>query len=253
GVITNFRTGGDGIFFQQTIPDGDLTTSDAITIFTGTANFKMFYPTYQIGDTVSIASAIVNEFRSSSYPYDNSLTQLTNPTGISVVKAKPVNASVTDVIVPRVVGDLDTPLRITYTGREFDASLPQVLLDSLTDAVNISTGVGFWESLEGMLVRVPSPRVISSSDAYNEFFVVGNNGSYTTKTNSRGGVTLALDNDGLFDTHPDRIRILLPYGGQNPLVAMGDTLRDIVGTVDWKFNSWTIIPISAPVVKTSKM
>jgi hypothetical protein len=101
-----------------------------------------------------------------------------------------------------------------------------------------SVGVGFWESLEGMLVRIPAPVAVSASDRFNQFYVVGNSGNFTTRMNARGGVTLALDADNKADTHPDRIQIYNPYGATNPLVSMGDTLEDIVGTLDWQYNKW---------------
>jgi co-chaperonin GroES (HSP10) len=134
GIITNIRQTKDGFYLQQAIPDGDLKTSDAIIVYTGKgANFTAITNKVKVGDTILIHNALATEFRYSSSPSDNTLTQLTVvPEVVYLLRAKPANAVITDLITPRIIGDENTPNRISYHGREFGLDVPQIRLDQIT-------------------------------------------------------------------------------------------------------------------------
>ncbi|KAH8108667.1 hypothetical protein DFH11DRAFT_1066073 [Phellopilus nigrolimitatus] len=108
-------------------------------------------------------------------------------------------------------------------------------------------GLDFWESLEGQLVIVRSPTVTDFENSFGEFFVYGN-WSVTGK-NSRGGITMVFDPDGVPDGNPETLIVGAPLDGtSNPHVAVGEVLEDITGVILYQFGFFYILPTTAPLV-----
>ncbi|MES9918371.1 MAG: hypothetical protein ABW160_20935, partial [Candidatus Thiodiazotropha sp. 4PDIV1] len=51
-------------------------------------------------------------------------------------------------------------------------------------------GIDFYESLEGMLVKVEDAVAVSPTNRYGEIFTLANNGVDATGRNDRGGITI---------------------------------------------------------------
>ncbi|KAJ3410176.1 hypothetical protein HDV05_004031 [Chytridiales sp. JEL 0842] len=255
GVITNIRPRSDGFYIAQYAPDSNPATSDGIQVFTTSAKFSTLFAGLAIGDRIRIESANVTEFRSTTpqAAFDNTVTQLTSPVGITLLEKKPEGKKVWDFVKARELGGADMPTKTMWNGNEFDMDAPKVIVDANNDKLDLTRGLDFWESIEGSFVYIPAPQAIAPSDNNGNFYVVGNLGKYTTGLNSRGGITLSIDPaTSLVDGNPDRIQIAPAPGKRNPLVSMGDTLKDIYGVVEWQFGKWAIIPIDVPEILVSK-
>ncbi|MFM6403483.1 MAG: endonuclease, partial [Microcystis sp.] len=111
--------------------------------------------------------------------------------------------------------------------------------------LDLNTGIGFYESLEGMLVTVQdtmavSPTIIrpTSSDS---IWTVANQGADATGINSRGGIGIAPD-----DFNPERIQI---SATDLPRVDVGDLLGNLTGVVDYAFGDYRVL-VTEPVQAT---
>lgn len=62
-------------------------------------------------------------------------------------------------------------------------------------------GLDFWSSLEGQLVKIPSPIAIDFENEFGEFWVRGN--WPVTGENGRGGLTITANATGDVDTNPE--------------------------------------------------
>ena len=70
-------------------------------------------------------------------------------------------------------------------------------------------GIDFWESVEGMLVTVNNPLVVSPY-AYGDFFIVDRNGENSIGLNDRKNLLINENNQ-----HPNKIAINVKYDGGN--------------------------------------
>ncbi|EGO23670.1 hypothetical protein SERLADRAFT_356525 [Serpula lacrymans var. lacrymans S7.9] len=202
-----------------------------------------------LGDSLSL-SGTVSEYRSSRN--DLSSTELISPSSILVTSSA-------NTIAPILLGQDRSPPQGQLSALDVVAG-PDAWLSvpnnvSQVDAGNESLkpqtyGLDFWESIEGMLVTVPSPVAIGFNDNYGEFWVHG--AWNVTGKNSRGGLTMVLDLDGLPDANPEMVIIGRPLDDTtNPTVAMGTTLTDITGVVHFQYGYFYILPLTAPSVISS--
>ena len=115
--------------------------------------------------------------------------------------------------------------------------------------ISMTNGLGFWESLEHMIVIIPSPRVIAVNDRFGSFFVVSHNGSMATGLSKEFTLVSSYNADtDVVDTNPERIMIGRPLNATNIQVQTGDYLDHIVGIVDYYFGQPRIIPLSQPQI-----
>lgn len=205
GVVTGLVR--NGFYFQDLAGDGDPATSDGLFAYTRSA------PSVILGDRVRV-SGRVSEYR----PGGRNSRQLT----------------VTQLVVEQVesLGRSPEPVRPVLLGR------------SMQRAILHGSGIDFWESLEGMRVRVENGRVVQGTRAQSAELVLVTDGG----GNARGGVTIRPD-----DFHPERIvlgsldrKLFLP-----PSADVGDRLEWAEGVVGYSRGKYVVLGDSAGSLKSS--
>ena len=243
GVVTAIAT--NGFYMQDATPDALDATSDGIFVFTGGAPAG----TLTVGETVRVLGAQVGEFRAAT----NNLTVTQLNSTISGASVQELGGNT--AIAPVVIG---AGGRLPPTGQIEDDSFAS--FDPLTDAID------FYESLEGMLVRLPAPVAVSitaefrtrdpanSSNAAGppneEIWVVIPGTSDPGGNASRGAPLL-----GETETNPERIQIddLLP-SVDLPSVSVGAKLSSVTGVVNYDFQNYEVLVATAPtVVRESRL
>ncbi|WP_436736359.1 endonuclease/exonuclease/phosphatase family protein [Streptomyces sp. BBFR102] len=154
GVVTGVRTyGSRGFWFQDTRPDADPATSEGVFVFTSGV------PTVKTGDAVEVSGTVTEYVPGGASSGNQSLTQLSRPTVTVVSSGNPLPPA--QVIDARTV-----PSRYTQAGDPAaGGSLNSLPLQPRSYALD------FYESLEGMNVRVGTSRVVGATDPYAELWV----------------------------------------------------------------------------------
>ena len=197
GVVTALAS--DGFYLQDAVGDGNTGTSDGIFVFTATA------PSVAVGNAITL-SATVEESRGHTGAL--TLTRLATPTAITV----------TDASAPLPAA---TIIATDGSGR---AAPTQVIDDDGLSSFDPTTdGIDFYESLEGMLVTVDTPRVVADTTGIGLTYVVASDGVGATGLNSRSGMTISAR-----DANPETINIF--RGGTH---TQGDTLNDVTGVLTY--------------------
>lgn len=221
GVVT--RVNSNGFFVQDLNGDGNPATSDGLFVFTSTT----VYPDAQPGNLVEVTGAVA-EFASGAGTAATPLTQIANPTAVTFQGS---GFSITPVLV----------------------TLPVAPGDSL-------------ERYEGMLVRIDGALTVQQNFLQARFgqLTLGASGRHETPTNRyRPNSPQAL---ALADLQA-RSRLMLddgastqnmnptPYFGANGLPRAGDTVANLVGTLDFGLSGtssagpglYRLHPVAAPV------
>ncbi|MEO1574838.1 MAG: endonuclease/exonuclease/phosphatase family protein, partial [Pseudomonadota bacterium] len=221
GIVTAVT--GDGFYLQDPVGDGDVTTSDGIFVFLGTA------PGVAAGNEVQV-EANVTEFTPGGTGTGNlSITQLTQA----------------DTVVLQASVALPAPVQLIA------ANLPdtEVITDDGTVPFDPENDpLDYYEQFEGMRVEVVDARVVGARDRFNEITVVASDGVGATGINARGGITLT---DG--DNNPERIELQLFNDftpGFDPAVNVGDTLGNVQGVLDYRFGFFEV-RVTTPFTVTS--
>jgi predicted extracellular nuclease len=201
GVVT--RVNNNGFYMQDAVGDGNTNTSDGIFVFTSTA------PTVLLGQLLQL-SGTVAEFNvgdaSNADTLAHKVTELTNPTGITVVSS----------------GNSITP--VVY-------ALPEVVNDDL-------------ERFEGMLVTLNGPLTASQNYFQGRYgqVTLSVNGRMEVPTNKYRPLTAQAINLASANA---RSRILLddgtsqqnpnptPYFAADNTLRAGDTVASVTGVVDY--------------------
>ena len=221
GIVTGIRS--NGFYLQDPNPDADVATSEGIFIFTNSA------PTVAVGDSVQV-SGTVQEFRAGG---SDGLTNLTTTEIIS-----PVITSVSSG------NPLPEPILLGAGGR----TIPTGTIDN--DAVGdvetsgtfdaTTDGIDFFESLEGMRVRLNNVVAVGPRTSVGEIAVVADNGAGSTVRTIRGGIVINAN-----DFNPERI--FLDDGFQaTPAMNVGDGLASVVGVLDYSFGNFKL-NVSSPM------
>ncbi|KAG5716733.1 hypothetical protein E4T56_gene16112 [Termitomyces sp. T112] len=222
-------------FFLDDASSSDIKVSSGLHIYiTTTTNIDV-----QVNRTVTL-NGTVSEFRSN--PNDLYATRIINSTIIAVGAPPPRQLTNLDVGLD---GYLSIP-NITYP-----ASRVEVTNAELNPELN---GLDFWESLEGQLVTIPKP-IAAGLNKNTGFWVYGQDWNVTSK-NSRGGLTITIGSNGKPDANPQAILIRKPLdanmsgAAKMPSVALGTALNDITGIVYYSYGHFSVLPLTAPVVKS---
>jgi hypothetical protein len=224
GVVTAVR-GTLGFYMQNPSPDADDATSEGILV-TGAR-----LPAVRPGDLVLVDGYIQEYYGGGADAGDLSVTQ---------IRASAVRTLLSGVPLPE-------PVILGQGGRR----VPDlVICDDASGNAEQSTfdpendGIDFFESLEGMLVRVDEAVVVGSvHTSYGEFQVVGDGGRLASTMTRRGGLAL-----GAGDQNPERITVDVRAGPDIvtqpiPLVVVGDRFAaPIVGPLDYNFSDYKILP-----------
>ncbi|MGK7914877.1 MAG: DNRLRE domain-containing protein [Prochloraceae cyanobacterium] len=224
GLVTALAS--NGFYLQAPTGDSNDATSDGIFVFTGSS------PTVNVGDSVEVRGK-VTEYLPGNDQENLTITQITSPTVTSLTT--PLGAITATVIG---AGGRAVPTEVIDNDRF-------ATFDSAQD------GIDFYESLEGMLVRVNDALAVAPTNRFGEIWVVGDNGINATGINSRGGITIsdgsAVNPGG--DFNPERIQIDdTLFTGKSPQVQMGARLGNVEGVVSYSFGNYELLPTIAPYV-----
>jgi predicted extracellular nuclease len=98
-------------------------------------------------------------------------------------------------------------------------------------------GIDFWESLEGMRILVPMPKITGPTLERNEMVVVADSGRDATIASQAGGLVLRPGDD-----NPERIVVSGRLAARLPEVKVGDQLvGDLPGIVDFAFGTYRLL------------
>ncbi|WP_162932519.1 Calx-beta domain-containing protein [Solimonas sp. K1W22B-7] len=230
GVIT--ARDSNGFYMQDPQGDGNANTSDGILVFTSSAPAGSL----AVGDQVCVTGE-VDEFRPGGVSVN----------GLTITELK--NASITEipglfaspVVTPTLLGAGGRPFPTTVIDNDTANGMAQgnVEIPAQTTYDPAEDGIDFYESLEGMLVRINNPVAVSPDPGnFGEIWMVsdGLSGHLGSGRNSRGGITM-----GATDGNPERFMVSASFsgatvpttvnvgdsftqGGNNYLLGIGDTL-----------------------------
>ncbi|HDX9577521.1 TPA: chitobiase/beta-hexosaminidase C-terminal domain-containing protein [Bacillus pseudomycoides] len=210
GIVTQVDK--SGFYIQDPQPDDDPATSEGIYVYKKDGGAK-------VGDLVSV-DGLVEEFIGQGYAdrFDTDLS-------ITEIKAKSL-----------IVKESNQPLPKAVVLGENGVKIPDTIIDN--DGFGIfdpaEDAIDFYESLEGMLVTVPQPKVIGPQKNGN-LYVTTANGSQKVTTKF-GTPLLQADN-----ANPERLSIKV---ARNYVAKAGDQLLgDITGIVGYDYGNYRISPI----------
>ncbi|MFF7827613.1 endonuclease/exonuclease/phosphatase family protein [Streptomyces rochei] len=222
GIVTGVRGYGSsrGFWIQDPRPDADPATSEGVFVFTGSTPKGV-----AVGDAVTVSGTVSEYVPGGTSSGNQSLTEITRPTFTVVSSGNEVPAATT--ISARSVPRAYAPER----DAEADGSVNGLPLRPSEYALD------FYESLEGMNVRVTDARVVGASDPYTELWV-------TVKpwenANRRGGTVY-----GSYDSqNTGRLQIQsLGKPADFPDANVGDTLAGTTaGPLDYnQYGGYTMV------------
>ena len=237
GIVTAVDS--NGFYLQDAMGDGNVATSDAIFIFTSSA------PTVAVGAAVTVTGRVAEFIPGGAATNNLSTTQIGSGGGVTlqVVVTSTGNA----LPVAQILGAGGRlPPTETIEDDNFATFNPAV------------SGADFYESLEGMLVSLPSATVIAPTNRFGETWVtVGG----ATNLSSRGTLNIEGGSGGPTvtnltggDFNPERIQLdddtgLLP-GFATPGTNVGDVLSPVTGVLSYNFGNYELLPTAAYTVAT---
>ncbi|TDT25952.1 hypothetical protein EV562_117116 [Streptomyces sp. BK208] len=221
GIVTGVRGYGSskGLWMQDPRPDADPATSEGVFVFTSKA------PEVAVGDAVTVSGTVSEYVPGGTSSGNQSLTEITRPT-VTVVSsgnAVPAATSVSARSVPRA-----------YAPQGDEAANGSVNGLALRPA---RYALDYYESLEGMNVRVSDARVVGASDPYTELWVTVKPGE---NANRRGGTVYGSYDD----ENTGRLQIQsLGKPADFPAADVGDTLAGTTsGPLDYnQFGGYTLV------------
>lgn len=226
GVVTATRS--NGFWMQDPAPDSAPSTSEGIFVFTSSA------PTVNVADSVTVGGTVV-EYRAGGTSGTTNLT-------------------VTEIAVPSVTvtGSGAALPAATLVGSGGRVPPSAVIDDDANGDVERSgtysatvDGIDFWESMEGMRVRLDNAAVVGPRSTFNELPVVPAGSGVRT---SRGGIAI-----GATDFNPERV-ILDDGLAAVPSAQVGDTLSgSTTGVLDYSFGNFKLLPTSTPTVSSGNL
>ncbi|HZE40774.1 MAG TPA: endonuclease/exonuclease/phosphatase family protein [Stackebrandtia sp.] len=217
GIVT--AVGPKGFWMQSAEPDDNDATSDGIYVYANAA------PDAKAGDAVKV-SGKVDEYRPGNAANNLSTTEITTPKVTKDGTGKVPDAT---LIGP---GGREAPDKIRS---DSPGDVEKAAFDPKSNALD------FYESMEGMLVKVTDSGVVGPTTSNGEITVLpGNKGDLRTK---RGGVKYTKDD-------PNTERVTLDDGlAKMPNANVGDTLKgDVSGVLDYSFGDYKLEALKAPDV-----
>ncbi|WP_371504030.1 endonuclease/exonuclease/phosphatase family protein [Allokutzneria sp. NRRL B-24872] len=206
GVVTGVRAFGSsrGFWFQDAQPDSDPRTSEGLFVFTGTTT-----PAVKVGDAVLVAGKVAEFYPLASgetvaNTANQSITQLTGAQWTVRSSGNAVPAA--EVLKPDTV---PVPIAPSPGG-----NIEGLALEPAKFALD------FYESREGMRLRVDDARVVGPTDGFNALWVTSKPGQNPT---ARGGANY----QSYADANTGRIKIesLIPFAERPfPIANVGDKL-----------------------------
>ncbi len=218
GVVTALRK--RGFYMQEPAPDSDEATSEGIYVHLNTK------PVVQVGDMVSITGTVVEETPFSLSPGSLSVTW--------------ISATISNIQVLSTGLELPEPVLVGQGGR---APPDQIIEDDSDDDVNDSgffdpatDGIDFYESLEGMRVKVLDPVAVSGTSQDGVIVVLGDGGELAGVRTPRGGLVVQPD-----DFNPERILVEDAIITSEPRVSVGASFSGVItGVLDYSLGNFKL-------------
>jgi hypothetical protein len=239
GIVT--AVSANGFFMQDETGDGDPTTSDAIFVFTSSA------PAVTVGSRVEVTGEVF-EFRPECSSLANNLACVGTDDEdfalrLTLTEIGRGGALPTVVTVAAGPFPLPAPVIMGAGGRPLPTS--NVSPNCAAAGTNLETtaatlpcpfepsgnALDYFESLEGMRVRVVNPVATSGFVSFDEFWVLADNGAGATGRNARGGITISAG-----DMNPERILLNLTGAGTGAALAGLNTGARWTGNFDGILN-----------------
>ncbi|RZS44981.1 hypothetical protein EV193_101864 [Herbihabitans rhizosphaerae] len=220
GIVTGVRLFGSarGFWFQDPNPDKDPRTSEGLFVFTGNNT-----PPVRPGNAL-LVSGTVKEY----YPDDpaksafQSMTELVEPEWTLESPDNPIPDT-------EILGPLSVPAALAP---DTGGNIEPLQLEPAKYALD------FYESREGMRLRVDDARVVGPSNQYNELYVTS---KPAENPSARGGaVYLGYDKA---NTGRLKVQSLIPFAQRPfPKVNVGDKLAGLTeGPLDYgSFGGYTL-------------
>lgn len=203
-----------GFYIQDATPDTNIATSEGIYVFTTYESNKPL-----VGDLVRVTGT-VGEYNEGSSSNMTS-TQISNVSSVEIVSH--------DHEVP-------APVVLGKNGR----ALPTAVIDNdgLTTFDASEDAMDFYESMEGMLVQLPSPTIISPYWVSGSFYNIATRVENTTPDTVTAAGGLILKELG--NQNPQRLII----AAQNPGMELGtgDYFDgDVTGVIGYNSGNYKVI------------
>lgn len=233
GIVTSISNDKyqKGFFIQDPNPDNDPATSEGIFVkYSTTSNVK-------VGDSVSV---------------DGTVKELLNGTNEDGLLETTIEAS--NVKVESSNNPLPAAIAIDLKG----TLLNNIDNDNFTSFDINEDSIDYFESLEGMLVKIVDPLIVGAGEKYGEIYVVPNNGVGSEHQRTpNGGIKALLD-----DFNPEAITIddvIIPITGSdkkfidpNLKIKVGDSFEkdangkvEIAGVMSYGFGKYKFLNTQA--------
>ena len=217
GIVTGIhysKKKADGFYMQDKDGDGNNVTSDAIYVYCGTAQFPA---ELKVKDAVTVTGTVAE------FGYSGELTK----TQINV-------AAKTDVSILSSDNELPAPVEITADKLE-----KPVFTGDLNVLSPEEEAIDYYESLEGMRVKITNPKVIAAPYKDTHYIAPVSANGFTP----RGGL--------MYNSYHSTGRVCVyPYACfankadahvANPEPTIGDSYNgDIVGVLGYSFSNYRI-------------
>jgi predicted extracellular nuclease len=248
GVITAIANSGGNGFWIQDAGDGNAATSDGLFVFTSTRVSNLGLG-LAVGDRVNVTGTVF-EFRpgcSSSTTLNNltcapsdsawknlTITELVNPT---IAKVSAGNALPGPLLIGGV-GGLTAPTAISYAhGGSIESAAYQYR--------PTQQAIDFYESMEGMRVRVSNPQAVGPTRSFGEIVLMPDNRAGALLPTPRGGVNISA---GDFNSARIHIDDRLVGFSNVPQVAVGTSFASMTGVIDYSFANYKLLVTENPVI-----
>jgi 2',3'-cyclic-nucleotide 2'-phosphodiesterase (5'-nucleotidase family)/endonuclease/exonuclease/phosphatase family metal-dependent hydrolase len=235
GIVTAIAS--NGFYLQDPDPDNDPRTSEGIFVFTDLRDLGVDGLNITVGASVRVSGQV----------------QESRPGGATNLSVTRIGAdrSTNTIVVDSSGNPLPAAILIGSGGRIPPTEI--IAGANFPPEISLDTGIGFFESLEGMRVTVEDAIAVSPTSNFSnssEIWTVANQGADATGINSQGGIGIAPN-----DFNPERIQIddgLLRFAttGALPQVDVGYTFGDVTGVVNYAFSNYEVL-VTEPVNATS--
>lgn len=234
-----------GFYMQDLYPDNDIRTSEGILVYTKRppkdvlkSGFIYGSPkNVSVGDLVSV-DGTVYEFLQTTKPLSLSVTEIVNPiyvTRDSNITVAPILIGIGGLVIPDTVIE-DDAFGYISINNSFDPG---------TD------GIDFYESLEGMLVKINDAVVVGPNEPdritnHAVAYVLTDNDSLASIRTPAGGIILRPG-----DHNPERIGLDFYASSPEP-VNVGDVIRGpIFGAIHYSdYNYRIVVDKNTPLAVT---
>ncbi|GAA0278879.1 endonuclease/exonuclease/phosphatase family protein [Streptomyces polychromogenes] len=234
GIVTGVRTyGSRGFWIQDPDADDDPATSEGVFVFTNSV------PTVAVGDAVKVSGTVGEYVPGGAASGNQSVTQIAKPT-VTVVSSGNALPEAT------VVDEYSVPAEYAPAGDPAaGGSINGLALEPSRYALD------YYESLEGMNVRIGNSRVVGATDPHAEMWVTVKGWENTLK---RGGTlygSYESQNTGRL-----QVQQLAPLAQQPfPVANVGDRLTGTTeGPLDFnQFGGYTLVARTLGTVKAGTL